>query len=119
MVLPPNPTRYIVTLSVPGGWPDQATELRPAEMQQELRSIFQATVSVRASRKTQSPGANVARYFELEVDPALTPTEIRDMLVVAIERIGAGISSEQEVHIALATSDGAALVEGTAKPQPR
>ena len=115
----PSPVRYIVTLSVPGGWPDQATELQPADIERELRSIFGATVSVQAARATQSPGANVARYFELAADAALNPTEIRDMLVVAIERIGAGISSEQEVHVALASSDGEFLAEGTAKPQPR
>jgi len=76
--------RYIVTLSVPGGWPDQATELQPADIERELRSIFGATVSVQAARTTQSPGANVARYFELEADAAVTPTEINDMLVVAM-----------------------------------
>jgi len=119
MALPTTPKRYIVTLSVPGGWPDRSTELRPADMERELRAIFGAKVSVRAARTTQSPGANVARYFELNAGPALAPTEIKDMLVVVIERIGAGISSEQEVHVALATSDGAHLAEGTAKPQPR
>ena len=119
MALPANPIRYIVTLSVPGGWPDPSTELRPADMERELRSIFGATITVRAARITQSPGANVARYFELEADGALTPTEIKDMLVVAIERIGAGISSEQEVHVALASSNGESLAEGSAKPQPR
>ena len=119
MALPANPIRYIVTLSVPGGWPDQSTELRPADMERELRSIFGANITVRAARITQSPGANVARYFELEADGALPPTEIKDMLVVAIERIGAGISSEQEVRVALASSNGESLAEGSAKPQPR
>jgi hypothetical protein len=119
MALPTNPIRYIVALSVPGGWPDQSTELRPADMERELRSIFGANLTVRAARITQSPGANVARYFELEADAALTPTEIKDMLVVAIERIGASIASEQEVRVALVSSDGAPLAEGTAKPQPR
>ena len=119
MSLPSDPTRYIVTLSVPGGWPNQSTELRPEELEGQLRAVFGAETVVRAARTTQSPGANVARYFELEADPALVPTELRDMLVVVIERIGAAISSEQPVHLALATSDGAALAEETAQPHPR
>ncbi len=45
MALPTNPIRYIVTLSVPGGWPDQSTELRPADMERELRSIFGANIT--------------------------------------------------------------------------
>lgn len=114
-----NQKRYIVTLSVPGGWPDKSTELQPADIEQELQVIFGADTSVRAARTAQSPGANVQRYFELNADAALAPTRIKDMLVVAIERIGARISSGQEVHVALATSDGAHLAEGTAKPQPR
>jgi hypothetical protein len=119
MATPQNPVRYIVTLSVPGGWPDQATELQPADIERELRSIFGATVSVQAARATQSPGANVARYFELEADAGLTPIEIKDMLVVAIERIGARIASEQEVRVALASGNGEQLAEGMAKSQPR
>lgn len=108
-----------MTLSVPGGWPDQATELRPEDLERELQAIRGARTTVRAVRITQSPGANVARYFELEADPALAPTDLRDMLVVAIERIGAAISSAQAVHVALAASDGASLAKGTAQPQPR
>jgi len=117
--VPSDPTRYIVTLSVPGGWPDQSTELRPEELEGQLRAVFGAETTVRAARTTQSPGANVARYFELEVDPQLAPTELMDMLVVVIERIGAAISAEHPVHVALASTDGAALAEGTAQPQPR
>ena len=119
MTLPAGPVRYILTLSVPGGWPDQSTELQPADIEREVRSIFGTMVSVQAARTTQSPGANVARYFELDADAALNPIEIRDMLVIAIERIGASISSEQEVHVALANTDGEHLSEGIAKPQPR
>jgi hypothetical protein len=119
MASPQNPVRYIVTLSVPGGWPDQSTELRPADLEREVRATFEATILVQAARTTQSPGANVARYFELEADAALTPIEIKDMLVVAIERIGASIGSEQEVHVALASGEGEQLAEGTAKSQPR
>lgn len=63
-------------------------------MERELRGFFGANTSVRAARTTQSPGANVGRYFELETDTALTPSEIKDMLVAAIERIDAGISSD-------------------------
>jgi hypothetical protein len=119
MASPANPVRYIVTLSVPGGWPDQSTELRPADLEREVGSILGTTISVRAARTTQSPGANVARYFELEADAALTPIEIKDMLVVAIERIGASIASQQEVHVVLVSSDGEQLAEGMANSQPR
>jgi len=119
MSVPSDPTRYIVTLSVPGGWPDQSTELRPEELEGQLRAVFAVECTVRAARITQSPGANVARYFELEADSALAPTELMDMLVVIVERIGAAIAAEQPVHIALAATDGTALAEGTAQPQPR
>jgi len=88
-------------------------------MARELRSIFGATIPVQAARSEQNPGANVRRYYELQADSALTPIQIKDMLVVAIERIGAGNFSGQEVQVALATEEGANLAEGTAKPQPR
>ena len=119
MALPVNPTRYILMLSVSGGWPDESLVLRPDDMERELRAIFGVAISVQAARTAQNPGANVRRYYELEADPALPPTEIKDMLVVAIERIGADMFSGQEVQVTLATGEGANLAEGTAKPQPR
>ena len=114
-----DPIRYIVTLSVAGGWPDESLVPRADNMERELRTIFGAAISVQAARTGQNPGANVRRYYELEADSAITPTEIKDMLVVVIERLAAGTFSGQEVQVALATSEGANLAEGIAKPQPR
>jgi hypothetical protein len=119
MALPVDSTRYILTLSVRGGWPDESLVPRPDDMERELRAIFGAAISVQAARTAQNPGANVRRYYELEADSALTPIEIKDMLVVVVERIGAGTFSGQEVQVALATGEGTPAAQGTAKPQPR
>ena len=119
MALPVNPTRYILTLSVSGGWPDESLVPRPDDMERELQAIFGVAMSVQAARTGQNPGAHVMRYYEVEADSTLTPIEIKDMLVVVVERIRAGTFSGQEVQVALATSEGTPVAQGVAKPQPR
>jgi hypothetical protein len=41
------------------------------------------------------------------------------MMVVVIERLGEGMFSGQEIDVLLATSHGANIARGTARPQPR
>lgn len=112
-------TRYILMLSVDGGWPDESLVPRPDDMERELGKTFAVPLSVQAAETAQNPSANVRRYYELAADPALAPNEIKDMLVLVIERICAGMFSGQEVQVVLATSSGANVAEGTAKPEPR
>ena len=112
-------TRYILTLLVEGGWPDESLVPRPDEMQREVRAIFDKPIEIRASAASQNPGAHTQRYYELLAHPSLTPTEIKDMIVVLVERIGADKFSGLEVDVLLATSTGAGVASGTARPQPR
>jgi hypothetical protein len=112
-------TRYILTLLVQGGWPNESLVPSPDEIQRELRATFDKPITIQASQTGQNPGANTQRYYELQADRALSPSEIRDMLVVVIERIGAGMFSSLEIGVLLATSTGADVARGTARPQPR
>jgi hypothetical protein len=111
--------RYILTLLVEGGWPDESLVPRPEALQQELEAVFQSPVTVRASPAAQNPGAHTQRYYELQASPALTPETLKDMVVVGIERIGADAFSGLEVDVVLANSTGTNVARGTAKPQPR
>ena len=112
-------TRYILTLVVEGGWPDESLVPRPDEMQRELRATFDKPITLVASDAVQNPSANSQRYYEVQADAGLGPDEIRDMMVVVIERIGAGRFSGLEIGVRLATSTGADVASGTARPQPR
>jgi hypothetical protein len=112
-------TRYILTLLIEGGWPDESLVPSPDEMQRELRATFDKPITVEASQAVQNPGAHTQRYYELQADSALNPDEIKDMMVVVVERIGAGMFSGQEIDVRLATSTGADVARGTARPQPR
>jgi hypothetical protein len=112
-------TRYILTLVVEGGWPDESLVPRPDEMERELRATFDKPIILEASRAVQNPGAHTQRYYEVQADSALGPDEISDMMVVVIERIGAGVASGLEIDVLLATSNGANIARGTARPRPR
>jgi hypothetical protein len=112
-------TRYILTLVVEGGWPDEGLVPSPNEMQGELRATFDRPFTVEASQTGQNPGAHTQRYYELQADSALSPNEIKDMIVVVVERIGAGMFSGQEISVLVATSSGANVARGVARPQPR
>jgi hypothetical protein len=112
-------TRYILTLLVEGGWPDESLVPRPDEMERELRSTFDKPITIQVSRTGQNPSAHTQRYYELLADPGLSPNEIKDMMVVVVERIGAGMFSGLEIDVLVATSTGANVARGTARPQPR
>ena len=112
-------TRYILMLSVEGGWPDESLVPRPDDIERELQNTFARPLSVQAVQRAQNLSANVTRYYELSADPGLAANEIKDMLVLVLERVGAETFSGVEVHVVLATSSGANVAEGTARPQPR
>jgi hypothetical protein len=112
-------TRYILTLLVHGGWPNESLVPSPDEMQRELRATFDKPITIQASQAGQNPSAHTQRYYELQTDPTLSPDEIKDMLVVVIERIGAGMFSGLEISVLLGTSTGAEVARGTARPHPR
>jgi hypothetical protein len=111
--------RYILTLVVEGGWPDESLVPRPDEMQRELRATFDKPISLEASQAVQNPSAHTQRYYEIHADAALSPDEIKDMVVVVVERIGAGMFSGLAIGVRLATSTGEDVARGTARPQPR
>lgn len=117
MALPVNRRRYILMLSVRGGWPDEAVVPRPDDIERELEPDPAAAISVHTAGRIQNPAANIRRYYELEADSAVTPIQIRDLLVAAVERLAAVARSRLEVHIALATAEGETVAEGAARPQ--
>jgi hypothetical protein len=76
MAAPERQIRYILTLVVEGGWPDQTLVPRPAEMQRELRATFDQPITLEASQAVQNPSAHPERYYEVQADPAFEPDEI-------------------------------------------
>jgi hypothetical protein len=54
-------TRYLLMLSVAGGWPDESLVPRPDDMERELKDTFALPLSVKAAETAQNPAANACR----------------------------------------------------------
>ena len=119
MIVEPNPDHYILILSVDGGWPDEGLVPDPAAFEQRVRETSTCPVSIRMPERAQNPTANQQRYYTVEAESSVEPTELMDALVDALEHMQAGSSASLEIQVTLATSEGRTIAEGTATPPQR
>jgi hypothetical protein len=57
--------RYILTLVVEGGWPDESLVPRPDDMQRELRATFDRPITIQASKQLLRSGGLFGLTFDL------------------------------------------------------
>ena len=115
----PNPERYILILSVGGGWPDEGLVPDPGQLQKKLREASISVISVRAAERAQNPTAIQQRYYDVEAESSLPPAELKDALVDALEQTQAGMWVGLEIQVTLTNAEGRTVAEGTATPPPR